>query len=37
MFKARLTSFVTELRGARLRELDVALARALGIEGRQEA
>ena len=34
MFKSKLTSFVTELRGERLRELDSALARALGIEGR---
>lgn len=34
MFKSRLTSFVTELRGERLRELDAALTRALGIEGR---
>ena len=32
MFKSRLTTFVAELRGDRLRELDSALARALGIE-----
>ena len=34
MFKSKLTSFVAELRGERLRELDGALARALGIEAR---
>jgi hypothetical protein len=31
MFKSKLTSFVTELRGERLRQLDSALTRALGI------
>ncbi len=38
VFKSKLTHFVTELRGERLRELDSALTRALGIgEGRRSA
>lgn len=32
MFKSRLTTFVSQLRRDRLRELDSAIARALGIQ-----
>ena len=32
MFKSKLTGYVSTLQGARLRELDRALARALGID-----